>query len=110
MPMPAAPGRDPIGTTPPADSLVGGRLRPVPLDHEILHAYFDFDDGCPHMQGVRAGRSNAYALFERGTGRIMTFATPGDLHCGWMCRYFGHQQDMQAIKMGINIVIYFLSH
>ena len=85
-------------------------MRPIPLDHEIFHIYYDFDNGCPHMQGIRAGRSNAYALFERGTGRIMTFVTPGDLHCGWMCRFWGRPKNMRAIKMGINIIIYFLSH
>ena len=85
-------------------------MRPIPLDHEIFHIYYDFDGGSPHMQGVRAGRSNAYALFERGTGRIMTFVTPGDLHCGWVCRFWKMPKNMQAIKMGINIIIYFLSH
>ncbi|MHC5055655.1 MAG: DUF4159 domain-containing protein [Planctomycetota bacterium] len=85
-------------------------MREVPLDHEIFHIYYDFPDGCPHMQGVRAGRSNASALFERGTGRIMTFATPGDIHCGWMFRYWGNDKNMAAVKMGINVIIYFLSH
>jgi len=88
----------------------GNPMREVPLDHEIFHIYYDMKEGCPHMQGKRAGRSNAWALFERGTGRIMTFATPGDIHCGWMCRYWGMDKNMEAIKMGINIIIYFLSH
>jgi hypothetical protein len=85
--------------------------REVPLDHEIFHIYFDFgNDGSPHMQGVRYGKSNAAALFEPETGRIMTYATPGDLHCGWMCRYWGMDKNLSAIKMGINVVIYALSH
>jgi len=85
-------------------------MREIPLDHEIFHIYYHFDNGCPHMQGIRAGKSNAYALFERGTGRIMTFVTPGDIHCGWMCRYWPQPKNMEAIKMGINVIIYFLSH
>ena len=40
----------------------------------------------------------------------LTVATPGDLHCGWMCEYFGGAKDLLAIKMGINVIIYFLSH
>jgi len=85
--------------------------REVPLDHEIFHIYFDFaKDGSPHMQGVRYGDSNAAALFHPDTGRIMTYATPGDLHCGWMCRYWGMDKNLAAIKMGINVVIYALSH
>jgi len=82
-------------------------MRKIPYDHEVFHLYFDFKDGCPHMQGVPHG---AYGLFERGTGRIMTIATPGDLHCGWCNIFFSQEQNLQAIKMGINIIIYFLSH
>ena len=82
-------------------------MRKVPLDHEIFHIYFEFPKGCPHMQGVDHGM---WGQFEPGTGRLTTVATPGDLHCGWMCQYFGKNQDTQAIKMGINIIIYFLSH
>jgi len=82
-------------------------MRKVPYDHEIYHIYYDFPDGCPHLQGVKHG---GYGLFEHGTGRIMTFNTPGDLHCGWVCRYFPEEKNIASIKMGINIIIYFLSH
>ena len=40
----------------------------------------------------------------------MTVCTPGDLHCGWMNKYWGMSVTMATIKMGINIIIYFLSH
>ena len=82
-------------------------MRKIPYDHEIFHIYYDFPNGCPHMQGVPHG---AYGLFERGTGRIMTINCPGDIHCGWMNRFWAPQKNLEAIKMGINIVIYFLSH
>lgn len=82
-------------------------MRKIPYDHEIFHNYFDFPEGCPHMQGVPHG---AYGLFEPSTGRIMTWLSPGDIHCGWMCRFFSMEQNLNAIKMGINVIIYFLSH
>ena len=87
-------------------------MRHIPQDHEVYHIYFDFDDFSPHMQGVREhdGAKGAWALFEPGTGRIMTYLDPGDLHCGWCCRYWGMDKNLSAIKMGINIIIYFLSH
>jgi hypothetical protein len=50
----------------------------LPNDHELYHCYFDFPDGCPHLQGVNHG---GWGLIEKGTGRIMSLATPGDLHC-----------------------------
>lgn len=82
-------------------------MRLIAFDHEIYHVYFDFPDGCPHMQGVKHG---AYGLFEPGTGRIMSVNTPGDLHCGWVNRFFSPEKNLQAMKMGINIIIYFLTH
>ncbi len=82
-------------------------MRKIPYDHEIFHIYYHFKDGCPHMQGVPHG---AHGLFERGTGRIMTINCPGDIHCGWVNRYWSDGRNLEAIKMGINIIIYFLSH
>jgi len=88
-------------------------MRHIPADHEIYHIYYDFGkSGSPHMQGVHMheGKPGAWGLFEPGTGRIMTYLDPGDLHCGWMCRYWGMSKNIEAIKMGINVIIYFLSH
>jgi hypothetical protein len=82
-------------------------MKKVPNDHELYHCYFDFPNGCPHMQGMRHG---GWGLFEKGTGRIMTYVTSGDLHCGWMCCFFGKQKDEAALRMGINIIIYYLTH
>ena len=39
----------------------------------------------------------------------MTFNSPGDLHCGWVNRWFTPEQNLLAMKMGINIIIYFLT-
>lgn len=82
-------------------------MRKVPLDHEIFHIYYDMPKGAPHCQGVPHGM---YGLFEPGTGRIMTTCTPGDIHCGWVNKWFTPEKNEQSIQMGINIIIYFLTH
>lgn len=82
-------------------------MRKIPFDHEIFHNYFDFPDGCPELQGIPHG---AYGLFEPGTGRIKTWLSSGDIHCGWVCKYWSMDKNMASIKMGINIIVYFLSH
>ena len=82
-------------------------MREVPKEHEIYHCYFDFPDGAPQ---IRQARNLSYGLFEKGTGRIMTYATAGDLHCGWTCVYFPKDRNEAAIRMGINIIIYYLTH
>lgn len=85
----------------------GNPMRKIPYDNEIFHCYYDFPEGAPSMQGVPNG---AYGLFEPGTGRLMTVVTPGDLHCGWCSSFFSPEKNQKAIEMGINIIIYFLTH
>lgn len=85
----------------------GNPMRKIPLDHEIFHCYFDLPNGAPHCQGTPHG---AYGLFEPKTGRLMTVCTPGDIHCGWCYRWFTPEKNDQAIQMGINEIIYFLTH
>jgi len=79
----------------------------VPNDHEIFHCYFDFPDGAPFIQGVNHG---AHGLFEKDTGRIMTFLTPGDIHCGWTCMWAPRDLCEACLRMGINIIVYYLTH
>jgi len=82
-------------------------MKRVPNDHELYHCYFDFPNGLPYLQGKNHG---AYGLFEEGTGRIMTLVTPTDLHCGWTCMFFNSALNEEAIKMGVNVIIYYLTH
>ena len=81
-------------------------MREVPFDHEIYHCYFDFD-GPPQ---IREAKNRGFGLFEKDTGRIMAYASSGDLHCGWTCRYFPKDRNEAAIRMGVNIIIYYLTH
>jgi hypothetical protein len=66
------------------------------------------------MQGVDHG---GWALFLNG--RIAIFLTPTDIHCGWAsCRnivkngssWFSKKNSYDAIKMGINIIVYAMTH
>ena len=82
-------------------------MRRVPDDHGIYHCYFDFPKGLPYLQGENLG---AWATFDRKSDRILTLLIPSDLHCGWTCRFFTPEQNMESLKMGINIIVYYLSH
>ena len=81
-------------------------MKRVPDDHEIYHCYFDLPK-LPFLQGQDLG---AWATFDKKTGRILTFLTPTDLHCGWTCWYFSEELNLASLKMGINIIVYYLSH
>jgi hypothetical protein len=78
----------------------------IPNDHELYHCYFDMK-GPVHLQGIPHGD---FGLFEKGTGRIMTLMSPGDYHCGWCCMFFTKEQNEEAIRGGINIIMYYLTH
>ena len=82
-------------------------MRRVPDDHPLYHCYFDLPKGLPYLQGEDLG---AWATFDRRSDRILTLLTPTDIHCGWTCRFFGPEKNMEAFKMGINIIVYYLSH
>lgn len=82
-------------------------MRRVPDSHEIYHCYFDFPKGLPYLQGQDIG---GWGTFDKQSGRLLTYVTPTDLHCGWTCRFFTPKLNEASIKMGINIIIYYLSH
>ena len=87
-------------------------MRLIPKDHELYHCYFHFPDGAVFLQGNR-GLKGDWGLFEKGTGRIMTLCTPWDYHCGWCSlhtHWFSREQTEAAIRMGVNIIIYYLTH
>ncbi len=82
-------------------------MRRVADDHPLYHCYFDLPRGLPYLQGENLG---AWATFDKKSDRILALLTPTDLHCGWTCRFFSPEKNMEAFKMGINIIIYYLSH
>ena len=84
-------------------------MRLIPKDHELYHCYFDLPDGAVYCQGEK-GVGGDWGLFEKGTGRLMTFASAGDIHCGWMSKYFTPEKNEAALRMGVNIIIYYLTH
>ena len=94
-----------------------GAVKQIPREHEIFHNVYDLGRiGLPHLQGVDYG---AQGLFIGD--RIAVFLSSTDIHCGWMDRsqvrfgrkgqrhYRKHGYD-EAIQMGINIIMYALSH
>jgi hypothetical protein len=74
-----------------------GVLEPT---HEIFHNVFDLKDGLPHVQGVKHP-----AMAVVINGRVSVFLSSGDIHCGWIGRFFPSRFE-QAIGMGINILYY----
>lgn len=92
-----------------------GAVKRVPNEHEVFHNVFDLGKiGLPHMQAVD---HKAQGVFVED--RLAVFLSSTDIHCGW-CDARGERfgrggkrgthSYKEAIRMGINIIVYALSH
>jgi len=78
----------------------------LPLDHPIFGCYYRFTDGQPHMQGQPHGGWGVTLK-----GRLLAYLSPSDAHCGWVStQWFGRRKSEEAIKIGINVYLYAMTH
>lgn len=94
-----------------------GSVRPVPNSHEIYHNVYDLGDiGLPHVIG-QPHPGHGVTIDDR----LAVFLSSTDIHCGWVDRtgnWFGkggktgvgRHGHIEAVKMGINVIMYALSH
>jgi hypothetical protein len=108
-----------------------GVVKRIPLEHEIFHNVFDLGDkGLPYMErqnriflpGMRQPRHMGLPYMHgqnhgaRGVfigERLAVFLSSTDIHCGWCDSHgfeFSKQNYEKAIQMGINIIMYAMSH
>lgn len=108
-----------------------GAVRRIPLEHEIFHNMYDLGQtGLPHLEqqnlvllpGMRSPQQIGLPYMHgqnhgaRGVfveDRLAVFLSSTDLHCGWCDSHgltFGRRNYEKAIQMGINIIMYALSH
>ena len=94
----------------------GAKMEKLPDSHEIYHCFYDLPNGAPHphYKGVKHGGWGFYMK-----GRLVVFLTAGDIHCGIKSRllrkagrrpWFSEQNEVLSFNMGVNILIYALSH
>ncbi len=83
-----------------------GSVKEIPKTHEIFHNVFDLGSiGLPYLQGVNHGARGVFI-----GDRLAVFLSSTDLNCGWVRTWFTRTQQDQAIQMGINLIMYALSH
>ncbi len=105
------------------DTFGKGAIKHIPNEHEIFHNVYDLSDtglpslnyihrrrprGLPYMHGQNHG---ARGVFIRE--RLAVFLSSTDIHCGWcdsMGIEWGRENYEKAIQMGINIIMYAMSH
>ena len=108
-----------------------GAVKRIPPEHEVFHNVYDLGDtGLPSMQqltpipapGLKRPRQSPIPHMHgqnhgaRGVfigDRLAVFLSSTDLHCGWCDSrggVFGRHNYKKAIQMGINIIMYAISH
>lgn len=100
-----------------------GAVRVVPRDHEIFHNVYDFGEtGLPSLDYIaRPGLRSHSVPHGQNHGargvfigdRLAVFLSSTDLHCGW-CDSHGIEWGLdgyrRTIQMGINIILYAMTH
>ncbi len=78
-------------------------LRPIPVSHEVFHNVYDFGrGGVPHCHGTYHPAQGVFV-----GDRLAVFLSSTDIHCAWVGN---HTRVQQGIEMGINILMYALTH
>ncbi len=82
-------------------------VREVPDDHEIYTCFYKLE----HVPWVQGEVHPAMGVFDHETGRLMALCTSGDIHCGWVgFQNLNQEYCKDSIKMGVNTVVYCLTH
>jgi hypothetical protein len=87
-------------------------LLELPADHEIYHIYYDFPTGLPKIHEHHGGPARGYAVFHQGR-MVIFYSYNTDLGDGWEdADVHDDPPDKReaALKMGVNIVVYALTH
>jgi hypothetical protein len=101
-----------------------GSVRTIPREHEVFHNLYDMTAiGLPwlHYVGNTVAPTNAGTPHGQNHGargvfmgdRLAVLLSSNDLHCGWVDSrgtVWGLDYYHQAIQMGINIILYAMTH
>jgi hypothetical protein len=92
--------------------LPGSRLVELPFDHEIFHSFYEFPEGLPKIHEHDGGPPHGYGVYLNG--RMVVFYSfntdigdgleDGEVHND------PPEKREAALRMGINIAVYALSH
>ncbi len=98
-------------------------VKRIPHEHEIFHNVYDLgDSGLPSVDYIRRRRPGGLPYMHgqnhgaRGVfigERLAVFLSSTDIHCGWCDSLgieWGRANYEKAIEMGINVIMYAMSH
>ena len=87
-------------------------LLEIPFAHPIYHSVFDFPDGLPKIHEHHGGPPHGYGILHEN--RVVLFYSYNtDLSDGWESPEVHHdppERRQAALRMGLNLIVYALSH
>jgi len=88
-------------------------LEELPFSHQIYHCFYDFPHGLPKIHEHHGGPPHGYGIRDDAGRVVLFYSYNTDLSDGWESPEV-HKDPPEtreaALKMGINIVVYALTH
>lgn len=84
----------------------------IPFDHEIYRIYYKFPDGLPKIHEHHGGAAQGYGIFLDGR-LVLFYSYNTDLGDGWEdpeVHDNPEEKRLAALQMGVNIILYALTH
>jgi hypothetical protein len=88
-------------------------LEELPFSHPIYHSFYDFPKGLPKIHEHAGGPPHGYGIRDDAGRVVLFYSFNTDLSDGWESPEVHHdppEAREAALKMGINIVVYALTH
>lgn len=88
-------------------------LEELPFSHPIYHCFYDFPHGLPKIHEHYGGPPHGYGIRDDAGRVVLFYSFNTDLSDGWESPEVHHDPPEvreAALKMGINIVVYALTH
>ncbi|MFC1555746.1 DUF4159 domain-containing protein [candidate division KSB1 bacterium] len=84
----------------------------LPFNHDIYHAHYNFPNGIPKIHEHDGGPGKGLALFHEGR-LVVFYSLNTDLGDGWEDENVHNDPNAireAALQMGVNIIVYALTH
>ncbi|MGQ9702733.1 MAG: DUF4159 domain-containing protein [bacterium] len=83
----------------------------LPFDHPIYHSFYDFPEGLPKIHEHDNKPAQGFGIFYQNR-LVVFYSYESDLGCGWEDPTVHNdppEKREAALRMGINIVVYYLT-
>jgi len=82
------------------------KMTGLPENHPVFSSHFEFPFGFPMVAGV----NHPFTALLDEKGRLIMFLSSRDFHCGWYHKERDPLLRKQALKAGINLIMYSLTN